>query len=156
MNHTETRFLVVGGLAAVLHGVGRMTIDLDVVIELNQENILNAFQALEPLGYQPRVPVTAAQFADTATRESWVREKGMTVLNLHSNQHQETPIDLFVTHPFSFNDVYHHSILEKLEDDTEFRFVDLHTLIAMKETAGRPKDLLDIKQLRKIAKLEEL
>jgi hypothetical protein len=64
----DVRFLVVGGMAMVAHGHGRLTHDLDLVIALEHDNILRAFAALGSLGYQPRVPVTAEEFADPARR----------------------------------------------------------------------------------------
>ena len=148
LNQADVRYLVVGGMAVVLHGYGRMTIDLDLVLDMKSEDLEAVFDRLEELGYRPRVPVTGKQFSDETTRTSWINEKGMTVLNLHSDAHPETPIDLFVTEPFSFEEVYANSIEEQLEDGIRFHFVDLHTLIEMKKEAGREKDRLDIQQLR--------
>jgi hypothetical protein len=155
LNQTDAQFLVVGGLATVLHGSVRLTVDLDLVIELDTGNILRAFDALEPLGYTPRVPVTAQQFADPELRDSWIQNKGMMVLNLRSNEHPETPIDIFVSSPFPFKEVYEKSSKETLADGTSFHFVDVNTLIAMKQKAGRPKDLVDIEHLKMISDMEE-
>jgi hypothetical protein len=150
LNSQGVRYLVVGGMAVVAHGHGRMTHDLDLVISLDRGNILRAFAALSGLGYQPRVPVTAEGFADPEQRRRWIEEKGMTVLNLYSETHRTTPIDLFVTEPFDFNEAYGKSIEVHLEG-VPFRYVDLQTLIRMKEAAGRPLDLDDVRQLRSLA-----
>lgn len=64
LNGNGVRYLVVGGMAVVVHGHGRMTHDLDLVVALDHDNVLRAFAALQGLDYSPRVPVTAAQFAD--------------------------------------------------------------------------------------------
>lgn len=74
----------------------------------------------------------------------------MTVLNLHSDNFPETPVDLFATEPFPFDPVYDQSVHETLEDGTAFQFVDLQTLLDMKHAAGRDKDLSDIYQLRHV------
>ncbi len=147
LNAGGVRYLVVGGLAVVAHGHGRMTHDLDLVISLDRDNVLHAFAALSGLGYQPRVPVTAEAFADPDQRRRWIEEKGMTVLNLYSETHRTTPIDLFVTEPFDFETAYASSIEAEIEG-TLFRYVDLQTLIRMKEAAGRPLDLDDVLHLR--------
>jgi hypothetical protein len=120
LEKAKTRYLVVGGLAVAAHGFGRATFDIDLVVQLQPENILQAMTALRSLGYRPSLPVTASQFADAALRESWIRDKGMVVLQLTSDQHRE------------------------------LRFVSLNSLIAMKEAAGREKDLEDIRQLKLI------
>ena len=147
LNGQGVRYIVVGGMAVVAHGHGRMTHDLDLVISLDRDNILRTFAALGGLGYQPRVPVTAEAFADPGQRRRWIEEKGMTVLNLYSEAHRTTPVDLFVTEPFAFDEAYGTSIEASLEG-IPFRYADLQTLIRMKEEAGRPLDLDDVRQLR--------
>ncbi|MEK6610330.1 MAG: hypothetical protein AABZ35_05370, partial [Gemmatimonadota bacterium] len=88
LNGADVPFIVVGGLAVNAHGYGRFTGDVDLVVQLRPEAIRRAFRALASLGYQPRVPVTADGFADPAQRARWIAEKGMTVLNFHSDRHR--------------------------------------------------------------------
>jgi hypothetical protein len=147
LNAADVRYLVVGGIAVVAHGYGRMTFDLDLVLHLQPDNVVRAFRALNTLGYLPRVPVTAEQFADEENRKRWMRERGMTVLNLHSDIQRTTPIDVFVAEPFDFDTTYVRSI-EQPCGGGPFRVVDIETLIRMKEAAGRPKDLDDVAHLR--------
>jgi hypothetical protein len=77
LESADVRYLVAGGLAVAAHGYLRFTKDADLVIQLDPGNIHRAFSALDSLGYRPMVPVVAKQFADTATREGWIRDKGM-------------------------------------------------------------------------------
>ena len=147
------RYLVAGGLAVNAHGHLRFTHDVDLVIQLRPGNIGSAFRALATLGYLPRVPVTAEQFADETQRRAWIREKGMTVLNFHSDRHRETPLDVFVTEPFDFDREYESAQKQELAPGLRVRFVSIPTLIAMKEVANRPIDGDDIRHLRWI--LEE-
>ncbi len=150
LNKAGVKCLFAGGFAVVAHGYGRMTYDVDLVLQLERENVLRAFGALGALGYVPRVPITAAQFADATLRATWIREKGMQVLNLFSERHRETPVDIFVDEPFDFESAYARARCEEIAPGVPVRFVDLETLIAMKERAGRPKDLDDIVHLRAI------
>lgn len=144
----EARYLIVGGLAVAAHGYGRLTFDLDLVVQLRPDNVVRALKALESLGYMPLVPVPAADFADPAKRESWIREKNAVVFQLHSERHRETRIDLFVTEPFDFEQEYARAKTSDLLPGLPARFVRLETLIRMKESAGREKDLEDVRQLR--------
>lgn len=146
----DVPFIVVGGLAVVIHGYGRQTLDLDLVIRLEPGVIRRAFAALASLGYRPRVPVTVDEFADAQQRSTWIREKGMTVLNFHSDQHPETPIDLFVTEPFDFGQEHAAAMVDEIAAGAPLRIVSLPTLIAMKRTVGRPQDLADIAELASI------
>jgi hypothetical protein len=137
LNEAGVRYLVVGGLAVNAHGYLRFTKDADFVIQLIPDNVTRAFAALGALGYTPLAPVTAEQFADRATREGWIRDKHMQVLQLWSDRHRETSIDIFVHEPFPFE-----------EESIEVRFVSIPTLIKMKEAAGREQDRIDIEHLR--------
>lgn len=148
LNGANVRFLVAGGLAVNAHGYLRYTKDADLVIQLVPENILATFAALKTLDYKPLVPVTAEQFADAETRNGWIRDKGMRVLQLWSDAHRETPIDVFVTEPFEFDTEYAQALKKPLYDVIEVRFVSLPTLIAMKEQANREQDRIDIEHLR--------
>lgn len=144
------RYLVAGGLAVNAHGYLRFTKDVDLVLQLSPENIVAAFGALEGLGYRPLVPIVAAEFADAQKRAGWIRDKGMTVLNFWSDRHRETPVDIFVPEPFSFDEEFSRSLIKPL-GSVPVRFVSIPTLIRMKELAGRPQDRIDIEYLRKIA-----
>ncbi|MGH9198379.1 MAG: nucleotidyl transferase AbiEii/AbiGii toxin family protein [Acidimicrobiia bacterium] len=148
LNAAGVRFLVAGGLAVGAHGYPRLTMDVDLVVELGVDNIVAAFHALAGLGYKPLVPVTAEAFSDKAQRERWIEEKGMQVLNFFSDQHKSTSVDLFVTEPFDFDTEYDNALKGDLARGLPVRFVSIPTLIRMKELAGRPRDLDDIQHLR--------
>jgi hypothetical protein len=143
----DVRYLVVGGLAVAAHGYGRLTVDLDVVLQLKPENVLRAMAVLTSLGYRPSVPVRPEQFADPAVRDAWIREKGMVVFQMVSRVHRDTPIDLFVNEPFDFDVEYAEALIAPLAPGVVVRCARIETLIRMKRVAGRPKDLEDIRQL---------
>jgi hypothetical protein len=153
LKDAEVRYLVAGGLAVNAHGYLRMTVDVDLVIQLNPENIIPPFRALATLRYRPRVPVTAEQFANAEQRETWISEKGMTVLNFHSDQHPLTSVYIFVTEPFNFDAEYDNALIGELAPGLFVRFISIPTLIAMKKSANRPRDIDDVQHLEMI--LEE-
>jgi hypothetical protein len=148
LERAGVRYLVAGGVAVNAHGYLRFTHDVDLVIQLRPDNVVSAFRALAALGYRPRVPVTAEQFADAAQRRQWISEKGMMVLNFHSDEHRETPLDVFVTEPFGFDGEYEAASRQELGAGLFVRIVSIPTLIAMKELANRPRDVDDIQHLR--------
>lgn len=150
LNEAGVQFIVVGGLAVAVHGYPRQTWDVDLVIRLEPRTIQAAFAALARLGYQPRVPVTAAGFADPGERARWIEEKGMTVLNFHSDRHRETPVALFVTEPFDFQDEYARALTEEIAPGLPLRILRLAALLRLKRQAGRPQDLADIHALTEL------
>lgn len=87
------RYLIVGGLAVAAHGYGRVTFDLDLVVQLQPDNLRRAMQALESLGYRPTLPVQTRQFADAESRDAWIRDKNMVVFQMHSDKHGDPGSD---------------------------------------------------------------
>lgn len=147
LNAARVRYLVVGGVAVVLHGHLRTTADLDLVVQLVPDNVLRAVRALSELGYRPRAPVDVEAFADPAVRESWLRENGLTVFGLWSDRFPGLEVDLFVSEPFDFEDAYGRAVHLEL-DATTATVVSLDDLLALKRAAGRPIDQADVDALQ--------
>jgi hypothetical protein len=47
----DVKYLVIGGIAAVLYGVPRATFDLDILIEPTEENAQKLLDALVEIGF---------------------------------------------------------------------------------------------------------
>lgn len=150
LDREKVRYLVAGGLAVNAHGYIRLTMDIDIVIALDDENIHRAFRALSQLGYRPTVPIDVEDFARPDQREKWREEKGMQVLNLQSDRFLGTSVDIFVYEPFDFSSEYESAMIGELLPDLPVRFVSIPTLIEMKESAARPRDLDDIEHLKRL------
>jgi hypothetical protein len=148
LNRHEVRYLIAGGLAVAAHGYGRVTFDVDIVLQLQRDNVRQAMRALAALGYRPVAPVAIEDFADPTLRKTWIEEKNMVVFGLYSNQHPETAVDVFVTEPFDFNEEYQRAWVGEIMPGLSARFICIEALIRMKEVAGREKDKEDIRQLR--------
>jgi predicted nucleotidyltransferase len=150
LNDARVKYLVVGGLAVNVHGYERLTVDVDLVISLQPENIKGALRALEAVGYQMSIPATPEEFARPELRESWRKEKNMLVLRLWSDAHRRTPIDVFVYEPFDFEKEFAQAKWERVIGDIRAPVIRYETLLAMKTQAGRDKDLMDIRALKKL------
>ncbi len=146
----RVRYLIVGGLAVVAHGVVRFTADLDIVLDMAKENLERAIDALESLHYRPRAPVPFRNFANVTQREAWIRERGLTVFSVYSADHAATEVDLFVRAPFDFDAAYERAMLRAVAPGVEANFVSLDDLVDLKRQAGRPQDLEDIRRLREL------
>lgn len=147
LNGADVAFIVVGGIAVIEHGYGRNTYDVDLVVRLTPESVARTFGALAAIGYLPRVPITAEEFAEPEQRRRFVDEKRMQVLTFWSDEHGETPVDIFVTEPFDFSEEYAKAEIREVSPGLAARVVTLATLFQMKKEAGRPKDLADIDEL---------
>jgi hypothetical protein len=148
LNSSEVRYLIAGGLAVNAHGYLRFTADVDLVLALDAENLSRAFEALGSLGYEPIVPVTEEQLADPERRATLIRDKHMTVLNFVSERSPAVTVDVFVDLPFDFEAAWPAALVAEVAPSIPARFVPLSVLIAMKEAAGRPRDLDDLQHLK--------
>lgn len=144
------RYLIVGGVAVVLHGHARFTADLDLFVALDAHNVRLTLTALEGLGYRPRAPVLAEQFADATLRRQWVESKGMTVFSLASSAHPLTEVDLFVEEPIPFVEAFSRACFVDL-GGMSVPVIGMADLIELKRRAGRPRDREDIEALHALA-----
>jgi hypothetical protein len=69
----DVRYVVPGGIAAVLHGVPRATFDLDILVEASRDNVERLLNALEAAGLGTAalttvddVPRTRSRFSTTS------------------------------------------------------------------------------------------
>lgn len=146
LNQRGVRYVVVGGLAVILHGHVRLTADIDLVIDLDPDQARAAVDALVGAGLRPLAPVDPADFADEQKRESWRRDKNMQVFSMHDPEDPARHVDLFVHHPIVFEDLWAESVVVGY-GSTEVRVVSLGHLKQMKRAAGRMQDLADIEAL---------
>jgi Nucleotidyltransferase of unknown function (DUF6036) len=143
------RYVVVGGLAVVLHGHARLTADLDIAIDLEPAAASQAVRALTGLGLRPRAPVDIGDLADASARARWVSEKGMQVLSLWDPDEPMRAVDVFVENPIDFEEMWGRSEMVPLEL-IPVRIASIPDLIRMKVAAGRPHDLEDVAALSEI------
>jgi len=146
LNERDVRYVVVGGLAVVLHGHPRMTADIDLVVDLEPASALAAIRTLTQLGLRPRVPVKPEAFADPSERRRWIEERGMMVFNLYDPADPLRSVDLFVEVPIPFEEMWSRSKLIPLPSGA-VRVASIEDLIEMKKKAGRPQDSADIEAL---------
>lgn len=153
LNDSAVRYIVVGGLAVVLHGHARMTADADLIIDLRQDQARKAIDALTGLGLTPRLPVRAHDFADPDIREGWQRDKGMQVFSLFDPQNPLRMVDIFADHPIPFEELWSRSETVHI-GATSIRIASIPDLIHLKQLAGRSQDLDDIEHLEAILRMK--
>jgi hypothetical protein len=150
LEEAEVEYIVVGGVAVVLHGYLRTTADLDIVLRLDDTNIRRAISALCELGFQSRLPVPVEHFALREHRRDWVENKGMTVFSLWSPSIPGFAVDLFAEEPFDFAEVYKRATRVPLAGVSAV-VIGLADLIEMKRSAGRSRDQDDILHLQALS-----
>jgi predicted nucleotidyltransferase len=142
----DVRFIVIGGIAAVLHGTARITYDVDVVYARDRENLRRVVAALKPFAPYLRGVAKGLPFV-------WDEQ---TVLNGLNFTLETTIGDIDLLGEVAGGGSYS-ELLPDSEPAMAFGFacrvVTLEKLIHLKRAAGRPKDLEPIAELQ--ALLEE-
>lgn len=142
-----TRYVVVGGVAVVLHGHPRMTADLDLAIDLSDNQVAHALSALSDLGLAPLLPVPIEDFADRAKREAWGRDRNLKVFTLWQPDDPLLRVDLFAEDPVPFEQLWNRSVTMEVGQVT-VHVASIPDLVEMKAAVGRTQDLADIEALQ--------
>lgn len=149
LSKAGVRYLVVGGVAVVLHGYLRATADLDLIVDFDQPNVEKAVETLDGLGFQSRAPVPLRAFADPGERQRWASEKNMQVFSLWHSNMPGFEVDLFVSSPLPFDDLFRRAVLAAI-GGSNVPVASIDDLIAMKRAVGRPRDQEDIEALMQL------
>jgi len=154
LNDGGVRYVVVGGLAVVLHGYPRMTVDVDLVVDLDEDQATKAIDVLVATGLHARIPVNPRDFANRSVREGWMRQRGMQVFSMFDPLNPMRAVDLFVSYPVPFEDLWSRSEAFDLRG-IKVRVASISDLITMKRLAGRVQDLADIEKLKAIMRAKK-
>lgn len=149
LSDAEVSYVVVGGAAVVLQGHARMTVDLDLVLDLEPASVRTALDVLLGLGMLPRLPVDPYQFADPVVREHWRTERNLLVFSLYDPTDPFREINLFSAPPLPWEELRSQARVIRL-GDTPVPVASIEHLLTMKRAAGRPQDLADVQALERL------
>jgi len=139
-NKYNVRMLMVGGGAVNFHGYQRHSADVDFWIDMSDDNLSKLLEVFNEMGFD-------------------LRELPKAVLEQDQNiSIKFSPIDLDVEliTKFDVNKSFEEAFLDSIQvvlDDVKvyrYNVISLEDLITSKVKAGRPKDLLDIYELKRI------
>jgi hypothetical protein len=132
LEKNRVNYVVIGGVAAILHGVPRMTGDIDIFIEASPENAGKMLKTLRDLGYETSELVTPA---------------GLIAVKLLMFENG-IKIDVMMQIPgLDFATAWANKEV-KYAGEQQFYIISKADLIASKLAAGRERDLADVAALR--------
>ena len=149
LNEKKVRYLVVGGVALVLHGVVRLTADLDLMVDLSKVNLLKFLEVMKSLDYKPKLPINPSDLLDPKKRKEWARKKNMVAFAFGHQKHDYKEIDMFIDEPIPFAEAFRRkrTLAAKY---VKINVISLDDLITLKERAGREQYISDIKMLKEL------
>lgn len=152
MARHKVDYLLIGGLAVSLHGVERATMDVDITVAMNPENLASLIATARELGLTPVLPVPLEALSDLGLLRQWHAERNLEVFALRAPGLAGVTIDILLFPPVEFADMTRCAIVFNVAD-TPIRVVSIDDLIALKQAVGRPIDLSDIEHLKRIKSL---
>ena len=141
-NKNQVRMLFIGGAAVNFYGYQRHSSDVDIWIETTEENFKKLVIVFNEMGYE------------ILDFPSDVKNKLQNI----SVKFSPDDLDLELITNFDVNKTFDQAYQESevvIVNDNEFlrwNVLSLEDLITSKIKANRPKDLLDVQQLREINK----
>ncbi len=141
-NKNQVRMLFVGGAAVNFHGYQRHSADVDIWIETTEINFKKLVKVFNEMGYEiDDFPVDVKnKLQNISVKFSPVDLDLELITNFNVNK--------------TFDQAYQESEIVIVNENQFLRWnvLSLEDLITSKIKANRPKDLLDIQQLREINK----
>jgi hypothetical protein len=150
LSRAQVDFIVGGGVACVLHGVERVTMDVDLALLLSPSNLERFLRVMEQLGLKPRVPVPPAALLDPAFVRQMVEEKHALVFTFLDYDRPLRQVDIFLRPELSFGTLLSDTELLPC-GDFSLRVLTKAKLLEIKLGIQPPraKDVLDIEYLRR-------
>lgn len=147
------RYLVVGGIAVNLHGVNRLTHDIDLMLALDSENLGRFVSVAKRYSFKPVVPVKVEDLADAEKVRDWVENKHMLAFGLRPQNPTEPIVDILVKSPIDFEAAYKRRVVADVQGQ-KVPVASIADIITMKTGTGRAKDQDDIAMLRRLEELD--
>lgn len=136
LNKAGVRYILIGGLASILHGVPRTTVDVDITIFPKKDDVEKTIEALRNIGLIP----------DTANIDEILGMGGTTFTN-------DWEVDVLTSLPekISFESIYERSMVVSYKG-VQITTISIHDQIELLKTTSRHKDIEDIRCLEEFVK----
>lgn len=145
LNREEVEFLVIGGVAVGFHGYVRATKDVDIVPAPDSENLQRLARLLDRLDAQ-------IEGADEFEEDELPDPLDPDALALRGNWVLRTRLGRFDIMQWIGDEALWEKLapaaLDTEVDGLRIKVVGYEDLVALKEMAGRPEDLTDLRRLR--------
>ncbi len=139
----QVKYLTIGGFAVNIYGFNRNTGDIDIYIEDSTENRKNLRQALIAVGIGDFKEIEYLKFIP-----------GWTDFSLDFGLRLDIMTDVKGLENITFDELWKLATVINIEEIPVY-FIDYQNLIISKKAANRPKDHLDLEELRKLNELPD-
>lgn len=151
LEEQKVRYLICGGLAVNIYGIPRMTADIDLLLDFNEQNLLAFENVMNDIGYKPTLPIKLSSLFDFEKRKLLRDEKNLIAFSFFNQANNLMSVDVLLDLPITFDMLWKNKTIRKFES-TEIYLVSVDNLIKLKEYSGREQDKQDIIYLKQYKK----
>ena len=148
----DVRFVLVGGMAAILHGDVGVTVDIDVVPERSDQNLERLAGALRDLGARIRTEGEPEGLLFDCSMEFFKKLSPASIVNM-TTKSGALDVSFCPSGTQGFSDLSRDAIEIEAADRLHILVASLEDVIRSKEAAGREKDRLALPRLRRLLDL---
>lgn len=145
----EVRFVLIGGMAAVLHGDVGVTVDLDIVPERSDANLERLARALRKLRARIRTEGEPEGLQFDCSAEFFRNLSPDSIVNM-TTEAGDLDVTFCPSGTQGFADLRRDAIEIEAADRLLILVASLEDVIRSKEAAGREKDRLALPRLRRL------
>jgi predicted nucleotidyltransferase len=149
----QVPYCLVGGVAVNLHGVPRMTYDVDLVVPTTTEALQLVEAVLLGLGLQCRLPLRLSALADEALRIEYRDQRNLIAVTFTDPRDPLREVDILVAPPVPAEELVRRAVILQL-DDIPVSVISLDDLITLKRGADREQDRADVVHLERLQRGE--
>jgi hypothetical protein len=143
------RFILIGGMAAVLHGDVGVTVDIDVVPERTDQNLERLAEALRHLGARIRTEAEPDGLAFDCSAQFFGNLPPDAIVNMTTDA-GDLDVTFCPSGTSGFSDLKRDAIDIEAADRLHILVASLADVVRSKEAAGREKDRLALPRLRRL------
>ena len=144
LEEAGVKFIVIGGFAVSAHGHLRATKDLDIVPDPDADNLARLAEALDRLGAQVQ---GTEEFSEDEVVQPDADGLGLGGNFFLNTDHGRLDILQLVAPDLEYAELSAAAIEDSVFGH-KVRFCGYDDLVRMKQAAGRPEDLIDLRRLR--------
>ena len=135
LSRHEIDYILVGGLAVTLCGYVRATIDVDILIRVDDQNVDRLLQRLEHFGEGHARELSLSDFAAEEGSIRVVEDFPVVIFTVMSGHKYEDLLPMTDTHRIG---------------DVDVVYLNADGLILLKSGSLRPRDQMDVEALKEI------
>ncbi|MFN3604497.1 MAG: hypothetical protein ACK4UJ_07285 [Leptonema sp. (in: bacteria)] len=149
LSEEKIQFIIFGGVAVVLHGVERMTLDLDISISREEDNLKKFLQVMKKFNLTPRAPIPEGTLLNPELIDLIIKEKNAIAFTFIDKEKPFKQVDVLIHPDLAYERWIHKTDTVELFGH-KICILSREAIIELKEKLEKPrdKDIMDIKELK--------